>query len=243
MVHITSSSERALPMWECYNRPGPRLRQACVFEDALAGFPTPFLLVAAIKQTCTQEVIAPVLGAKLCQGLGVGVLFCAACVMLSCLCWVPGCAEGSERARHFVRLWTLKEAYVKAVGRGIGARPGLSAFSVCLEPSSSGTPLQTPRCQGLSDPRSLAATACPSQPCFEGLLYVPSAWQLLARPIEPLRQGLPGYLEQSSRGICPWSMLHFPPWPPCCVLWQTVPSCCMQTCRACSKDCVAMKSM
>ena len=58
--------------------------------------------------------------------------------MESGLCWVPGCAEGSERARHFVRLWTLKEAYVKAVGRGIGARPGLRAFSVALEPSTQG---------------------------------------------------------------------------------------------------------
>lgn len=51
---------------------------------------------------------------------------------------MAGCAEGSERALQFVRLWTLKEAHVKAVGRGIGARPGLKAFSVSLERSSNG---------------------------------------------------------------------------------------------------------
>ncbi len=39
-------------------------------------------------------------------------------------------AEG--RARRFVQLWTLKEAYVKAVGQGISAPPGLKGFSVLL---------------------------------------------------------------------------------------------------------------
>ncbi|KAK9833335.1 hypothetical protein WJX81_007623 [Elliptochloris bilobata] len=43
-------------------------------------------------------------------------------------------ASPSERAAHFVRLWTLKEAYVKAVGRGIDAPPGLRGFTVSLEP-------------------------------------------------------------------------------------------------------------
>ena len=37
------------------------------------------------------------------------------------------------RARRFVQLWTLKEAYVKAVGQGISAPPGLKGFSVLLE--------------------------------------------------------------------------------------------------------------
>ncbi|DBA83761.1 hypothetical protein WJX77_006815 [Trebouxia sp. C0004] len=36
------------------------------------------------------------------------------------------------RARRFVQLWTLKEAYVKAVGQGISAPPGLKGFSVLL---------------------------------------------------------------------------------------------------------------
>jgi hypothetical protein len=30
---------------------------------------------------------------------------------------------------HFIKLWTLKEAYVKAVGRGIAASPGMSGFA------------------------------------------------------------------------------------------------------------------
>lgn len=36
------------------------------------------------------------------------------------------------RARRFVQLWTLKEAYVKAVGQGISAPPGLKGFSISL---------------------------------------------------------------------------------------------------------------
>ena len=53
--------------------------------------------------------------------------------MNGCCCPAAGCADQAERARRFVRLWTLKEAYVKAVGRGIGARPGLRGFSVSLD--------------------------------------------------------------------------------------------------------------
>ncbi|KAL3139024.1 hypothetical protein ABBQ32_005825 [Trebouxia sp. C0010 RCD-2024] len=40
------------------------------------------------------------------------------------------------RAKRFVQLWTLKEAYVKAVGQGISAAPGLSGFSIVLQPDS-----------------------------------------------------------------------------------------------------------
>ena len=84
--------------------------------------------------------------------------------MMSHVCRVPGCVEGPERARHFLRLWTLKEAYVKAVGHGIGAQTGLRAFSVVLKPSSNGTPLQTHAFGDFPCPRSLAAMARPCKP-------------------------------------------------------------------------------
>ena len=35
-----------------------------------------------------------------------------------------------------MELWTLKEAYVKAVGQGISAAPGLKGFSVLLQPDA-----------------------------------------------------------------------------------------------------------
>jgi len=44
-------------------------------------------------------------------------------------------ADGEASARQrFVDLWTLKEAYVKATGRGISAPPGLKGFSVGVTP-------------------------------------------------------------------------------------------------------------
>ncbi|GLI61226.1 hypothetical protein VaNZ11_003521 [Volvox africanus] len=41
-----------------------------------------------------------------------------------------------ERARHFMWLWTLKEAYVKARGTGISAPPGLRGFAIGFEDMS-----------------------------------------------------------------------------------------------------------
>lgn len=35
-----------------------------------------------------------------------------------------------------MQLWTLKEAYVKAVGQGISVAPGLKGFSILLQPDS-----------------------------------------------------------------------------------------------------------
>jgi len=43
-------------------------------------------------------------------------------------------SDEEARRRLFVRMWTLKEAYVKAIGRGIGAPPGLSSFGFDLGP-------------------------------------------------------------------------------------------------------------
>ena len=42
-----------------------------------------------------------------------------------------------ERQRRFLKLWTLKEAYVKAVGRGISGYPGLAGFTVDPRPRKS----------------------------------------------------------------------------------------------------------
>ncbi len=44
------------------------------------------------------------------------------------------CADDSTMLpRRFMELWTLKEAYVKALGRGISAPPGLRGFSVHID--------------------------------------------------------------------------------------------------------------
>ncbi|EFJ42258.1 hypothetical protein VOLCADRAFT_97712 [Volvox carteri f. nagariensis] len=51
--------------------------------------------------------------------------------------------SGEERARRFMWLWTLKEAYVKARGTGISAPPGLRGFAIGFEdmpPASSASP-------------------------------------------------------------------------------------------------------
>jgi 4'-phosphopantetheinyl transferase len=40
--------------------------------------------------------------------------------------------DTNAQAALFIKLWTLKEAYVKAIGKGIGAPPGLRGFSFSL---------------------------------------------------------------------------------------------------------------
>ncbi len=51
---------------------------------------------------------------------------------------LTGIADEGERRHHFLRLWTLKEAYVKALGRGIRTRPGLQSFTMSLGGQNSG---------------------------------------------------------------------------------------------------------
>ncbi|GIM00290.1 hypothetical protein Vretimale_5436 [Volvox reticuliferus] len=46
-------------------------------------------------------------------------------------------SDAEERARRFVWLWTLKEAYVKARGTGISAPPGLRGFAIGFEDMTS----------------------------------------------------------------------------------------------------------
>jgi 4'-phosphopantetheinyl transferase len=45
--------------------------------------------------------------------------------------------DPEAQAALFIKLWTLKEAYVKAIGKGIGAPPGLRGFSFLLNEASS----------------------------------------------------------------------------------------------------------
>ncbi|EFJ24908.1 hypothetical protein SELMODRAFT_149567 [Selaginella moellendorffii] len=54
--------------------------------------------------------------------------------------WLQGFASSSsdEQRRRFIQLWTLKEAYVKALGRGISGAP-LSNFSFGFDASFPGT--------------------------------------------------------------------------------------------------------
>ena len=52
------------------------------------------------------------------------------------LSWVKRALIGSNRDRAFIRLWVRKEAYVKAVGRGLGIKP--RSFSVLSGKSSLG---------------------------------------------------------------------------------------------------------
>lgn len=44
-------------------------------------------------------------------------------------CALAACPNDEARTAYFLQLWTLKEAYVKALGRGISAPPGLRSFS------------------------------------------------------------------------------------------------------------------
>ena len=46
-------------------------------------------------------------------------------------------SDPHAQAGLFIKLWTLKEAYVKAIGKGIGAPPGLRGFSFLLNKSVS----------------------------------------------------------------------------------------------------------
>lgn len=48
-----------------------------------------------------------------------------------------GIPQPEEQAGHFIRIWTLKEAHVKAIGRGIMAAPGMQAFSIDIPHLSS----------------------------------------------------------------------------------------------------------
>ena len=73
-----------------------------------------------------------------CAGLGMSLPACLPplgyeLLTLSCFTHCcTACPDDDSRAARFLQLWTLKEAYVKALGRGISAPPGLRSFSFRL---------------------------------------------------------------------------------------------------------------
>eukprot|EP00887_Chlorella_sp_A99_P007790 scaffold20.g7790.t1 len=47
---------------------------------------------------------------------------------------LAACTDPDTRAAYFLQLWTLKEAYVKALGTGLHGSPGTRSFSFRVEP-------------------------------------------------------------------------------------------------------------
>ena len=93
-------------------------------------------------------------------------------------------APGEERRLLFVQLWTLKESYVKAIGRGIGASPGLCSFSFSLNmdeknieflPSIKEPKYETPWSFTLLEPFPGYIGAVCSEPCTNMSMFVSPA--------------------------------------------------------------------
>lgn len=90
---------------------------------------------------------------------------------------------GRSRQLLFVQLWTLKESYVKALGRGIGASPGLRSFGFQLctinkaiefLPSEKEPQYETPWSFTLLEPLPGYIGAVCSGPCANMSMYVSS---------------------------------------------------------------------
>lgn len=45
------------------------------------------------------------------------------CLSAAELAWLDSASDGSSRQQRFLRLWTAKEAYLKAIGTGLGVDP------------------------------------------------------------------------------------------------------------------------
>ena len=103
-------------------------------------------------------------------------------------------ADGASRDAHFLRLWTLKEAYVKALGTGLMAPPGTRSFAVrvlaCTKTWHAAVN-GTDRCSGSS---TITFSSCTgtlpgdARRCWEALLLQPSPDHLAALCVERLPQ-------------------------------------------------------
>jgi hypothetical protein len=103
-----------------------------------------------------------------------------------------GCPDREVRAQHFLQLWTLKESYVKAVGRGISAPPGLSSFSFRIGGEGEGKEDSRGSCigsdAGSSDPEissSSGSTSSRGSILFESSVGERQGWEfMLMRPTQ-----------------------------------------------------------
>lgn len=78
--------------------------------------------------------------------------------------------NGREKRREFFRLWTAKEAFMKATGRGFSLDP--SSIETSL-PESPGQP-GTFNCNTIENSSSLMVTEVPTPPGYHAMLCAPS---------------------------------------------------------------------
>jgi 4'-phosphopantetheinyl transferase len=84
--------------------------------------------------------------------------------------------NGREKRRGFFRLWTAKEAFMKATGRGFSLDPSAIETSLPENPGKQGTF----NCATIENASSLLATEVPTPPGYQAMLCAPPP--VLSRP-------------------------------------------------------------
>ncbi len=84
--------------------------------------------------------------------------------------------NGREKRREFFRLWTAKEAFMKATGRGFSLNPSSIETSLPENPGQPGTF----SCDTIENSTSLMVTEVPTPPGYQTMLCAPPP--VLSRP-------------------------------------------------------------